>query len=49
MSSNDGCHERPAPGASWRYGRPGETCSCGRPALVAYITESWGEVPYCGK
>jgi len=35
------CPERPA--------RPTEICSCGRPAVVVYLTEAFGEVPYCGR
>lgn len=28
--------------------RPGELCSCGRPAVTVYITEEFGRVGYCG-
>lgn len=31
-----------------RPARPGEKCKCGRPAVVVYITEKFGEVGYCG-
>lgn len=31
-----------------RPARPGERCTCGRPAVVVYLTEDFGEVPYCG-
>lgn len=31
-----------------RPARPGEKCSCGRPATVVYITERFGDVGYCG-
>jgi hypothetical protein len=31
-----------------RAPRPGELCQCGRPAVIVYITERFGEVPYCG-
>ncbi|MBA9001993.1 DUF6907 domain-containing protein [Thermomonospora cellulosilytica] len=31
-----------------RAPKPGETCSCGRPAVVVYITEKHGDVPHCG-
>ena len=31
-----------------RPARASEKCKCGRPALVVYITEKFGEVPYCG-
>jgi len=28
--------------------RPGERCECGRPAVTVFITEKFGDVPYCG-
>lgn len=28
---------------------PEETCSCGRPAVVVFFTEKFGEVPWCGE
>ena len=28
--------------------RPGELCKCGRPAVTVYVTEKFGDVPYCG-
>jgi hypothetical protein len=31
-----------------RPARPGETCSCGRQAVVVYQTEKFGDVGYCG-
>lgn len=31
-----------------RAARPGEFCTCGRPAEVVYQTDAYGEVPYCG-
>lgn len=31
-----------------RPARPGETCTCGRAATIAFITERFGTVPYCG-
>lgn len=31
-----------------RPARPGETCTCGRPATLVYFTAQFGEVPYCG-
>jgi len=31
-----------------RPAEPGEVCSCGRPAIVVYLTEAHGPVPYCG-
>ena len=31
-----------------RSPEPGECCICGRPAIVVYITESFGDVGYCG-
>jgi hypothetical protein len=31
-----------------RAPRPGERCTCGRPAAVVYITEKFGDVGYCG-
>jgi hypothetical protein len=33
---------------SERAARPGEVCSCGQPAVIVYITEKFGDVPYCG-
>jgi hypothetical protein len=27
---------------------PGEVCSCGRPAVVVFVTDEHGDVPYCG-
>lgn len=37
---NESTNERPA--------RPGETCTCGKPATIVFMTEQWGETPYCG-
>jgi hypothetical protein len=37
-----------APMPSERAARPGEVCSCGQPAVIVYITEKFGDVPYCG-
>ena len=34
--------------ATQRPARPGEKCKCGRPAVVVYMTERFGEVGYCG-
>lgn len=31
-----------------RPAEPGETCTCGRPAVVIYQTEQFGDVGYCG-
>lgn len=31
-----------------RQARPGETCGCGRAAVVAYLTDH-GETPFCGQ
>lgn len=31
-----------------RTAKPGETCTCGRPAVVVYETEKFGDVGYCG-
>lgn len=31
-----------------RPAQPGEQCSCGRSASTVYLTESHGEVPWCG-
>lgn len=31
-----------------RPGQPGEKCTCGRPAVLIYRTESFGEVGDCG-
>lgn len=27
----------------------GERCTCGRQALVVFVTEAWGEVGWCGR
>lgn len=26
----------------------GEKCTCGRPAVIVYVTENFGDVGYCG-
>jgi hypothetical protein len=31
-----------------RPARPGELCECGRPAVVVYETERFGDVGWCG-
>jgi len=31
-----------------RPAEPGETCTCGEPAVVVFVTERWGDVGYCG-
>lgn len=31
-----------------RSAQPGETCTCGQPAVVVYVTADHGDVPYCG-
>jgi hypothetical protein len=31
-----------------RPAEPGETCDCGRPAVVVFVTARWGDVAYCG-
>jgi hypothetical protein len=31
-----------------RPSRPGELCTCGRPATVVFLTEMFGEVGHCG-
>jgi len=31
-----------------RSAEPGETCTCGRPAVIVYLTEKHGPVPWCG-
>jgi len=36
----DGTRERPT--------TAGEHCTCGRQAVVVFITEAWGEVGWCG-
>lgn len=28
--------------------RAGELCDCGRPAVVVYVTDDHGDVPWCG-
>jgi hypothetical protein len=37
----DRTEERPA--------RPGETCTCGRQAVVVYLNAEFGDVPSCGE
>lgn len=37
---------KPSDGDDWA--RPGERCSCGRQAVIVYITTRWGRVGYCG-
>nr|MDT0658014.1 hypothetical protein [Micromonospora sp. DSM 115978] len=37
---------RPEPGD--RPARAGETCTCGRRAVVVYRTERFGDVGHCG-
>lgn len=32
----------------WRKPNDGETCSCGRPAIIVFVTDKYGEVPSCG-
>lgn len=32
-----------------RLARAGELCTCGRPAVVVYLTERFGGVGYCGQ
>ncbi len=27
---------------------PGERCGCGKPAVLAFVTDRWGRVPWCG-
>lgn len=27
---------------------PGETCTCGRPATIVYLTDGHDAAPYCG-
>lgn len=31
-----------------RTAQPGEKCKCGRPAVVVYVTEGFGDVAFCG-
>jgi hypothetical protein len=31
-----------------RRAEPGERCTCGRPAIVVYTTDTFGETGYCG-
>lgn len=38
----------PPPASGERTARPGETCSCGRLAVIAYVTADHGDVPFCG-
>ncbi|GAB2836262.1 hypothetical protein GCM10027176_45690 [Actinoallomurus bryophytorum] len=37
------------PAGGERTARPGETCSCGRLAVIAYVTADHGDVPFCGE
>jgi len=38
----------PNPAPWGRYAEPGERCTCGRPAVVVWKTERFGEVGDCG-
>jgi hypothetical protein len=38
----------PVPYDADRRAEPGELCTCGRPAVVVYLSERWGAVGYCG-
>lgn len=43
--------EQPATPSNYptdRPARPGEKCGCGRPAVIVYVTEKFGDVGYCG-
>lgn len=31
-----------------RPAAPGERCTCGRPAIVVYITDDYGPIGFCG-
>lgn len=33
---------------AWRPAYEGERCDCGEPAVTVFVTERWGDVPYCG-
>ena len=33
---------------STRQPETGEVCTCGRQAIVVYVTEEFGDVGYCG-
>lgn len=35
--------------ASERPAQPGERCTCGRPAIIVYLTAAHGPVGYCGR
>lgn len=43
----DSTNPTPSAGGE-RPARPGETCSCGRAAVVTYLTAAHGPVPFCG-
>jgi hypothetical protein len=32
-----------------RPGETGERCTCGRPAVIVFVTDVWGEVGWCGR
>ncbi len=34
--------------APTRPAQPGEACTCGRPAVVVFLTQRWGEIGWCG-
>jgi hypothetical protein len=34
--------------SSERPAEPGELCTCGRQAVVVYVTEQFGDIGYCG-
>jgi hypothetical protein len=31
-----------------RPAAPGERCTCGRQAVIVFVTDAWGEVGWCG-
>lgn len=50
MNTKSRYYEKPRPPQRLEERAPmkGERCKCGRPAIIVYRTEKFGEVPYCG-
>jgi hypothetical protein len=41
-------HRQGNPMVTQRPARPGELCTCGRPAQIVFLTEQWGPTRWCG-
>lgn len=38
----------PVPHGGHEWAGPDDRCSCGRPAVIVYLTEAFGRVGFCG-